>query len=308
MKPTLLFTSLALVLASPTLQAKSEVETLRALCKEQERQIHLLEEKNAQLRGVEPAAKAASSAPAKAEAASSSAATYTVKAGDSFARIARKVGTTPESLAKVNGLKSSSIIQPGQKLKLPAPAGAAAPSAVANTPRSSAPATVANTSRSGATNHKVVQGETFYSIAKKHGISTDKLVAANPSIKPSALRPGQIVSLTGGTSSSTTTIANTTKSPSKQSSSAPAARASAPVPNNIPVSTPPAKEAVAEAPAAPAPEGKIQAITIDNEMTYGEFATNPGTDTTRLNALNGLDLTSATVLAKGSELYVPGRQ
>ncbi len=309
MKPTLLFTSLALVFASPTLHAKSELETLRALCKEQERQIHLLEEKNAQLRGVDPAPKATSGTPAKAatkSAASSS--TYTVKAGDSFARIARKVGTTPESLAQMNGLKTSSVIQPGQKLKLPATAGATAASAVATAAPSSAPSAAASTTRSGATSHKVVQGETFYSIAKKHGIATDKLVAANPAIKPSALRPGQVVSLVGGASASTTTIANTTKSSSKHSASAPAARASAPVPNNIPVSTPAPKQAAAEKAPVPAPQGKIQAITINNEMTYGEFANNHGTDTARLNALNGLDLTSATVLAKGSELYVPGSQ
>ena len=42
-------------------------------------------------------------------------------------------------------------------------------------------------------------------------------------------------------------------------------------------------------------------------MTYGEFASKHGTDTERLNALNGLDLTHATVLAKGSELYVPAQ-
>ena len=42
-------------------------------------------------------------------------------------------------------------------------------------------------------------------------------------------------------------------------------------------------------------------------MTYGEFASKHGTDVERLNALNGLDLTTATVLAKGSELYVPAQ-
>ena len=42
-------------------------------------------------------------------------------------------------------------------------------------------------------------------------------------------------------------------------------------------------------------------------MTYGEFAAKHGTDAERLNALNGLDLTTATVLAKGSELYVPAQ-
>jgi hypothetical protein len=42
-------------------------------------------------------------------------------------------------------------------------------------------------------------------------------------------------------------------------------------------------------------------------MTFGEFAAQHGTDIDRLNELNGLDLSSATVLAQGSELYVPGQ-
>jgi hypothetical protein len=42
-------------------------------------------------------------------------------------------------------------------------------------------------------------------------------------------------------------------------------------------------------------------------MTYGEFAAKHGTSIGRLNDLNGLDLANATVLAKGSELYVPAQ-
>ncbi len=316
MKPTFLFTSLALLLATPALHAKTELETLRALCKEQERQIHQLEDSNAKLRGVEPPARTAAvaksetAAPA-APAASAASGTYTVKAGDSFARIARKVGTTPLALAKTNGLKTSAIIRPGQKLKVPGSVASAAKPAAA-------------IARSGAATHKVVQGETFYSISKKHGISTAKLVAANPSINPATLRPGQVVSLVAG-ASSTTMIANSTPQVADRSAAIPAARTPAAVPNNIPVSTPPPRQAAVEAAAtpapapaptpapaeaaapAPAPEGKIQAITIDSEITYGEFASKHGTETSRLNALNGLDLTGATVLAKGSELYVPGQ-
>jgi hypothetical protein len=59
--------------------------------------------------------------------------------------------------------------------------------------------------------------------------------------------------------------------------------------------------------ASAAPEKKFRPVTIDGEMTYGEFAAKHGTDAERLNALNGLDLTTATVLAKGSELYVPAQ-
>ena len=42
-------------------------------------------------------------------------------------------------------------------------------------------------------------------------------------------------------------------------------------------------------------------------MSYGEFAAKHGTDIERLNSLNGLDLNTTTVLAKGSELYVPAQ-
>jgi hypothetical protein len=54
-------------------------------------------------------------------------------------------------------------------------------------------------------------------------------------------------------------------------------------------------------------ERRIRSVKIDEPMTYGQFATQHGTDAERLNDLNGLDLTQATVLAKGSELYVPAQ-
>ena len=66
--------------------------------------------------------------------------------------------------------------------------------------------------------------------------------------------------------------------------------------------TVPAKET-----ASATPEKKFRSVTIEGEMTYGDFAAKHGTDAERLNALNGLDLTTATVLAKGSELYVPAQ-
>ncbi|MES2660973.1 MAG: LysM peptidoglycan-binding domain-containing protein [Verrucomicrobiota bacterium] len=333
MKPTLLFATLSMVLASPTLHAKSELETLRALCKEQERQIHQLEDDNAKLRSVEPPSRPAaakSEMPKAAEPTSAAAtapakpATYTVKAGDSFGKIARKVGTTPEKLAKTNGMKSTAIIRPGQRLKVPGAAAASHQAAAQATP--SAP-------KSSAKSHKVLAGETFFSISKKHGLSTAELVAANPSVSPSTLRPGQLVSLgveTAAPAAATAMISTSSAPasprpyPEKATAPAPVSKAPAAMPHNIPVSTPMApkpapapkptpaepKPAIAEsapAPAASAAEKKIHPVTIEGEMTYGEFASNHGTDTERLNALNGLDLTDATVLAKGSELYVPAQ-
>lgn len=323
MKPSILFTAAAVVFASPTVLAKSELETLRARVKEQERQINLLEDANAKLRGAEPASrtKAGAAAPktaAKAaEPTSSDSSVYVVKPGDSVERIAGKIGSTTDQLAKANGLKANSIIHPGDKLKVPAS------TRVAKTSEKSPSTAAASTAvASSAKNHKVEQGETFFSISKKHGISTSDLIAANPSVKPSALRPGQVISLVNNGSASTTVLASNTKTSSNRPTPAVSNRTPAATPRNIPVSTPspkpaaapiaenkPAESKPAPAPAAPAPapEGKIHPITIDGEISYGEFASKHGTDTARLNALNGLDLTNSTVLAKGSELYVPGQ-
>lgn len=325
MKPTLLFATLSMVLATPTTFAKTELEILRSRCSEQERQIRMLEEENTKLRGDHH--KAATPAPAREVpdvkpapapapvATPAQPSTYTVKAGDSFGKIARKVGTSPLKLAKLNGLKANAIIRPGQKLKVPG-----SPTAVAKTTPVASAAAPAIADHSGKT-HKVQPGDTFSRISKKHGVSVESLVAANPRIKPSALRPGQLVNL-GGPAPAASTMP---VSMPVVSSKAPAAPVHAPVakapaiPQNIPVSTAtpaPQPSAVPAAPApataetaapSPTPEKKIRPVTIDGEMTYGDFAAKHGTDAERLNALNGLDLTTATVLAKGSELYVPAQ-
>ena len=325
MKPSLLFTTLTMILATPTGFAKSELETLRSLCAEQERQIRQLEDENSQLRsdtrpGVTPKPqsdlKSSLKTPTVA-AVTATDSTYTVKAGDSLDRIARKVGMTPEKLTKTNGLKANAIIQPGQKLKVTG--SKAPPTAVAAT----SPATAPVTQEEGKT-HKIQQGETFSSISKKYKISTATLIAANPSVKPSALRPGQVVRI-GGSSASTTTTISAPAAPRKavteraQASAAktpeprPAATA-VPAPH-VAASNPPEIPAAAQAPTPPpvaeqeeitsAPEKKFRSVTIEDQTTYGAFAEKHGTDAERLNALNGLDLTTATVLAKGSELYVP---
>lgn len=332
MKPTLLFTTLTLILAMSPTFAKSELETLRSLCAEQERQIRQLEDENMKLRdghevptaGIHNSLKASppqtntiASIPAVSAVSESA---YIVKPGDSIDKIARKVGTSATKLAKTNGLKTSSIIHPGQKLKVPG-----------MSPKTSIPATgavIAATPpvrETGGKTHTVRQGETFFSIAKKHGVSTTTLVAANPTVKASALRPGQVLHLGG--SGSTAAMISTPVSQVKTSAPttaaklpdvSPSASSSRPttIAHTIPsgskaapalVPAPVVESAPANATASAAPANKFRSITIEGEMTYGDFAAKHGTDAERLNALNGLDLTTATVLAKGSELYVPAR-
>ena len=336
MKPTLLIATLSMVLASPSAFAKSELETLRSLCQEQKRQINELEQANERLRSdrqeahpAQPKTGANLQDTAKPAAITKSAATpattastYTVKAGDNFDKIARKLGANPDKLAKSNGMKTSSIIRPGQILKVPG-----------NTATRTNPPVAATTDslpKNATKTHKAQTGETLSSISKKHGMSAEALAAANPEVKAFSLRPGQVVSLAGNPPATTqistparaktspavektsnATPASVTKSsPSRETISASATKAPAVTPTTPEPKPAPAaaKSPVAEKDAlSSTSEKKIRPITIEGEMTYGEFATKHGTNADRLNALNGLDLTTATVLAKGSELYIPAQ-
>lgn len=332
MKLSLLFAMLTVVFATPTAFAESELETLRIRCSEQQRQILQLEHENTKLRSGDRETRPA---PAKSEniatitaktetvATATTGTGYTVKKGDNFDKIARKIGTSPQKLAKANGLTPNSIIRPGQKLKVPGTATATAAPAVA---AASSPAP-----NDGRRTHTMKQGETFTSVSRKYGIKVNALIAANPKAKPSALRPGQVINL--GKYSASTVAATQPTAPAEKKQLPEPTPAPTPKPpavaQNIPASKP--TPAVAPTPAIPdakstapaiaaaqttekekqtpaaAPQKKIHAVTIDGEMTFGEFAAKHGTDTERLNALNGLDLTTATVLAKGSELYVPAQ-
>jgi LysM repeat protein len=218
------------------------------------------------------------------------AATYTVKPGDSLARIARRHNCTAQELAVANGLKLSSVIHPGQTLKLPT-AGAATGSGGA-------------TAVPAGGSHTIQSGETLSAISRRYNIALDALLAANPGINPKTLKVGQKIRVSG-------TAAE------EQKSTPPATPPAAAVKETPPVSETGLKESAntesantepaATEPAPAEPEGKIRTVMVDAEMTYGEFAAKHGTDIARLNDLNGLDLTSATVLAKGSELYVPAQ-
>lgn len=320
MKSRLCIVASLILNASPAAFANTELETLRARCSEQERQIRHLEDENSKLRSLsgEKASKpAAPAAPAKAETAPppppspTSSPIYVVKTGDNLVKIARQVGMSSDKLAKANGIRNGAIIRPGQKLKIPGTAvtDTTQPSLPSAPQKSAAPRT-----------HTVRADETYSSISRKYKISTNALIAANPKIKPTSLRKGQIINL----EKQAAPPAQTTSAPVPPPVPPPAPTPTPPVAKAPPTSAPsvpaplptpqPTASPATPAPATPAPaaqapsvEKKVRPIVIEQEITYGDFASKHGTDTERLNALNGLDLTPATVLAKGSELYVPGQ-
>ena len=353
MKRTLLLAALSWLVGAPPTYARSDLETLRSLCAEQERQIRQLEDENAKLRsmndlpaksGGAKATRLAQPPTVGAAAVSSSAAKagniYTVGPNDSLERISRKLGITPAALAGMNGLNATSTLREGQKLKVPgtstvastAPAAAPKPMASA-TPK---PAAAGASSKT----HEVKARETFSSIGRKYGIPTATLIAANPGIKPATLRPGQIINLSKPTQ--TADAPEKTATPekaaaaekaapekergpvtSKQASPAPTAsttpvlahkapspaEASAKSLSSTSLVVPVAAQASAPSPSSATLAAKppIRSVTTDGATTYGEFAEKHGTSINRLNDLNALDLVEATVLAKGSELYIPAR-
>jgi membrane-bound lytic murein transglycosylase D len=73
---------------------------------------------------------------AAAQQASSPAGTYTVAAGDTLAKIAKKFGTKADTLAKLNSISDPKKLKIGQKLQLPgeASAKAEAPAAAPSVP------------------------------------------------------------------------------------------------------------------------------------------------------------------------------
>lgn len=208
------------------------------------------------------------------------AASYTVKPGDSLAKIARRHSCTVQELAKTNGLKLSSVIHPGQTLKLPVKDSTAGGTA----------AVPADSS------HIIQPGETLTAVSRRYKIPLDTLLAANPGINPKALKVGQKIRLAAAAQPKPETPPPTPPpAPAEPAKDTPPATETGPT-------EPPSQE-----PALAEPEGKVRTIMVEKEMTYGEFAAQHGTDIQRLNELNGLDLAAATVLAKGSELYVPAQ-
>jgi LysM repeat protein len=294
MKSTLIFATLSIALAWPSAFAESELETLRSRCSAQERHISRLQGENSRLkgRGAEksgaiPRAKAISLKSSKTKSRAVTGSGYTVVAGDSLEKIARKLGTSPRKLGGLNGLKADTIIHPGQRLKAPGASDAVAKARIPSP-------------KNLARNQKVRSGSAVANDSGKRKDRSETIAAAEP--KKQVTRSGGDQDLATATQTiAVTKAANPEEKASLPIAETPPAFPQPPISTATPETTP-ATGAETEAPKA---EKKIRAITIDGEMTYGEFAAKHGTDAERLNALNGLDLTTATVLAKGSELYVP---
>jgi len=108
--------------------------------------------------------------PAKADTTSET--VYTVKSGDTLAKIASKYNTTYQKLAAYNGISNPNLIYVGQKIKIPS----------------------GNNSVSY-TVYTVKSGDTLAEIAAKYGTTYQKLAAYNNISNPNLIYPGQKIKI-----------------------------------------------------------------------------------------------------------------
>ena len=117
--------------------------------------------------------------------------TYVVAKNDSLTGIASKAKVKFTDLLAVNGFKATSVILPGQVIKLPDAAVVVAVST------NNAPAVVAPVGVSGST-YTVVKNDSLSGIALKAKVSLSSFLAVNGFKKTSVIVPGQIVKLPAG--------------------------------------------------------------------------------------------------------------
>jgi LysM repeat protein len=135
-----------------------------------------------------PAAKPAAPAPATA---STGGSVYTVKSGDTLGAIAARHGVKLSEVLSWNGLNMSSIIYPGQKIKIGG--GQSAAPAPAATP---APAPAAAPAASSGS-YTVKSGDTLSAIAAKHGVKLSDILSANKLTMSSMIYPGNKLVIPG---------------------------------------------------------------------------------------------------------------
>lgn len=120
-----------------------------------------------------------------------STATCVVEAGDTLAGIATQFKVDLGALVALNGLTNPDLIFPGQVLKLPSPAKAAAPVAAKPVTKPAAAKPVGRP-----TKVVVEAGDSMSSIAKQFGVTLPALTAANPQVKnPNVIQVGWVLNM-----------------------------------------------------------------------------------------------------------------
>lgn len=118
---------------------------------------------------------------------------YTVKNGDTLSAIASRYGMTVNALVTLNGIKNANLIYPGQVLR------------VADSGQGSTVSQKATTTTTTGS-YTVRYGDTLSAIASRYGTSTSALASLNGISNPNRIYPGQVLKLSGGSSTRSYTV------------------------------------------------------------------------------------------------------
>lgn len=137
--------------------------------------------------GEEDANKPAPATPA------TTAATYTVKSGDTLSRITAQFKMSVAEIAALNQISNVNAINVGQVLKVNG--------TTANTNTNTNQTNASKSSASNAASYTVQSGDTLSKIAASHQMSLSQLAALNGITNPNLIRVGQVLKVTGATNS-----------------------------------------------------------------------------------------------------------
>lgn len=115
---------------------------------------------------------------------------YTVKSGDTLSAIASRYGMTVNALVMLNGIKNANLIYPGQVLRVADSGAGSTVTQKATTPITS----------TGTQAYTVRYGDTLSGIASRYGTSISALASLNGISNPNWIYPGQVLKLSGGSS------------------------------------------------------------------------------------------------------------
>lgn len=107
---------------------------------------------------------------------------HTISRGENLTVVAREYGLRVNAIVDANPDLSPNRLQPGQRIRIP----------TGNAEESDAPDP---TTTRDPEEHRVESGESFWTIARKYGVSVNELMDANPQVTPQGLQPGQVLSV-----------------------------------------------------------------------------------------------------------------